>query len=281
MAGREESLTARLLDPIGLRRTTTTLVAPHAGLYYVPDFSDVPVQEPVVFTDTTLPAGGLASTVSDLIRWHAFLLDPDDSILHSDTVEEMRQPQLTVGPHWEGAYGLGVFLLRREGEIWFGHTGGAPGGITGAFSHAGSGTTAIVLTNQSAATDPGAAALDLGAHVLAHDPAPAEPWVPGTTFPAELRDVVGLWFSEGSPAVFAVRQGQLEVRYLRAPESAAPTVFVHESADVYRAKTGLERGERLVLRRRPDGTVWQLNWATYRWTREPLGFAQLNPDAPD
>ena len=272
----EDSLTARLLDPLELRRTTTTLVPPHAGLYYVPEFSDVPIEEPVVFTGSTLPAGGLASTVSDLVRWHAFLMDPDPAILSVDTLEEMRQPQITVDSQWDRAYGLGFDLRRKDGAIWFGHTGGAPGGITGAFSHAESRTTSIVLTNQSAAKDPGGAAVGLGSYVLRNDPAPEDPWVPGAEFPEELRGVVGLWFSEGSPAFFSVRQGRLEVRGPQEPDSTPSTVFVRESEDVYRTTTGSERGERLIVHRRPDGTVWQLNWATYPWTREPLGFGQPN-----
>ncbi len=274
-----DSLTARLLDPLGLSRTSTTLSPPHAGLYYVPPFSDVPITEPLVFTGSTLPAGGLASTLADLVAWHAFLLNPDASILSPDTVEEMRQPQITADPQWEKAYGLGVFLVRRESEIWFGHTGGAPGGISGAFSHADSGTTAVVLTNQTAAKDPAGTALDLGSYVLTHDPAAEDPWVPGTDFPEELRGVVGLWFSEGNPAFFSVRQGRLEVRGPQDPDTVPSVGFIRESADVYRTATGSERGERLVIRRRPDGTVSQLNWATYRWTREPLGFGQPNDES--
>jgi CubicO group peptidase (beta-lactamase class C family) len=276
----EESLRVRLLDPIELTRTSTTLAPPHAGLYFVPEFSDVPITEPLVFTGSTLPAGGLASTVSDLARWHGFLLDPDPAILSADTVEEMCQPQITADPNWERAYGLGIFLRRRGTQIWFGHTGGAPGGITAAFSHAGSGVTAIVLTNQSAAKDPGATAVDLGAHVVDHDLPLETPWVPGSEVPEELRGVLGLWFSEGSPAFFSVRQGQLEVRGRGDADSAPAVVFTRESEDLYRTASGSERGERLVIRRRPDGTVWQLNWATYRWTREPLGFGEPNPGRP-
>ncbi|WP_249009295.1 serine hydrolase [Conexibacter sp. DBS9H8] len=275
-----DSLTERLLDPLGLRRTTTTLVPPHAGLYYVPAFTDVPVPEPLVFTGPTLPAGGLASTLADLVAWHAFLLSPDAAVLSPDSVEEMLAPQLPVDPGGQVAYGLGVFLHRRDGETWFGHTGAAPGGISGVFSHAGSKTTSVLLTNQSAARDPAGTALDLGVRVLAEHPPLPEPWQPGTERPAELAGVLGLWFSEGSPGVFSVAQGQLEFRPGEAHPGEEPTRFAREGEDVYRSVRGLERGERLLIHRRPDGSVWQLNWATYRFTREPLGFAEPNPDAP-
>jgi CubicO group peptidase (beta-lactamase class C family) len=273
-----ESLQRRLLEPLGLTRTTTVLAAPHAGLYYVPEYTDVPVPEPVVFTGPTLPAGGLASTLTDLVAWHAFLLAPEAAVLSPDSVEEMLTPQLPVDTGWQVAYGLGVFLQRRDGETWFGHTGGAPGGISAVYSHAPSKTTAVLLTNQSAARDPAGTALSLGARVLAEHPPLPEPWRPGSERPAELAGILGLWFSEGRPGVFSLRQGELEFRLAEAAPGEEPTRFVREAADRYRSVRGLERGEALLVHRRPDGSVWQLNWATYRFTREPLGFGEPNPD---
>ena len=271
-----DSLQARLLDPLALARTTLTLQPPCAGRYYVPPFTDVPIEEPVIITGSLAPAGGLASTVADLARWHAFLLAPDAAILHPDTAEEMRQPQMSADEATGDGYGLGLYLLRRDGRVWFGHTGGAPGAITAAFTHAESGTTAVVLTNNSVARDPAATAVGLGAHVLAHDPEPPAPWAPGTMVPEELVALLGVWFSEGSAFTFSVREGELEARMAADPDSVAPSRFAADGQDAYRTVSGRERGERLVVRRRDDGSVAQLNWATYRFTREPLGFGQVN-----
>lgn len=269
-----ESLQARLLDPIGLRDTTTALRAPRAGLYYVPPFTDVPVEEPVLFTGILAAAGGLASTVADLVRWHAFLLDPDESVLRRDTVTEMLEPHAVRDERFSGAQGLGFAIMRQDGRTWFGHTGGAPGGITGAFSDRESGVTAVVLMNNSVAKDPAGTAVRLGAEVADHDAAPLEPWAPGRVAPAELLPLVGLWFSEGSPFVFRIREGRLEAVVGGADPATPPSVFEAEGPDAYRTVSGRERGERLTVRRRDDGSVRSLNWATYRFTREPLGFAE-------
>ncbi|MGN6414957.1 serine hydrolase domain-containing protein [Flexivirga sp.] len=273
----EQSLQRRLLDPLELRRTTTSLIAPRAGLYYVPPFTDVPVEEPVLAKNTTDSAGVLASTLADMVRWHGFLLDPDEDILSPDTVEEMRQPQIAADPGWNTAWGLGLELERRDGRIWFGHTGGMPGGITGFFSEAESGTTGAVLMNNSISKDPAGTAIKLGAYALTHDPELPEPWVPGTVEPAALKPLVGQWFSEGAEFTFAIREGKLTARLAGAPADSPVSVFEAEGEDVYRTVSGRERGERLVVRRRDDGSVKQCNWATYRFTREPLGFGQPTP----
>jgi len=273
----EASLQRRLLDPLELRRTTLALTAPRVGLYYVPPFTDVPVEEPVLAKNTTDSAGALASTLSDMVRWHGFLLDPDEAILSPDTVEEMRQPQIAADPGWNTAWGLGLELERRDGRIWFGHTGGMPGGITGFFSEPESGTTGAVLMNNSISKDPAGTAIKLGAYVVDHDPELPEPWHPGTVEPEELKPLVGQWFSEGAEFTFAIAEGKLTAKLATAPASAPLSVFELEGDDVYRTVSGRERGERLVIHRRDDGSVRQFNWATYRFTREPLGFGQPTP----
>jgi CubicO group peptidase (beta-lactamase class C family) len=269
-----ESLRARLLDPLGLQDTTLQLRAPHAGLYYVPPFSDAPIDEPVLFTGILAAAGGLASTVADLVRWHAFLLDPDESVLQRDTVTEMLEPHAIRDEGFSGAQGLGFAIVRREGRTWFGHTGGAPGGITGAYSDRESGLTAVVLMNNSVAKTPEGTAIRLGEAVASQDGPPLEPWVPGPAPTPELVPLTGVWFSEGSAFVFRVRAGRLEAVVGGADPSVPPSVFEPDGTDAFRTVSGRERGERLVVRRREDGSIRLLSWATYRFTREPLGFGQ-------
>jgi CubicO group peptidase (beta-lactamase class C family) len=269
-----ESLRARLLEPIGLRDTTLEPRQPAAGRYYVSPYTDVPVEEPMLFLGILAAAGGLASTVADLARWHGFLLDPDESVLRRDTVTEMLEPLAVRDDRFSAAHGLGFMIVRQGDRTWFGHTGGTPGGITGAFSHRESGTTAVVLMNNTGASDPAGTAIQLGEQVVTRDPAPLEPWTPGTVAPPELLPLVGLWFSEGAPFVFRIREGRLEAVVGGADPTLPPSVFEPEGDDVFRTVSGRERGERLTVRRRADGSVRMLNWATYRFTREPLGFGE-------
>ena len=269
-----ESLQSRLLDPVGLRDTTLQQRAPQAGRYYVPPFSDAPVDEPVLFTGILAAAGGLASTVADLVRWHAFLLDPDEAVLRRDTVTEMLEPHAIRDDRFSGAQGLGFAVVRKDGRTWFGHTGGAPGGITGAYSDRESGLTAVVLMNNSVAKDPEGTAIRLGEEVAAHDaPLPA-PWTPGPAPSAAVQELLGVWFSEGSAFVLRAREGRLEAVVGGADPAVAPSVFEQDGPDSYRTVSGRERGERLVVRRRDDGSIRLLSWATYRFTRQPLGFGE-------
>ncbi|REF29968.1 serine hydrolase domain-containing protein [Calidifontibacter indicus] len=272
--GREwaESLQTRLLDPVGLKRSGLTLTAPHSGQYYVAPFTDVPVREPLLDKGATAAAGALCSTLADMMRWHQFLLDPDEAVLRKDTVAEMLTPQLLVDGSWTGAWGLGFQLVRKDGRTWFGHTGGLPGGITGFFSETTSGVSAGVLNNATNAVAPDATAVALGSLVAERDPALPTPWTPGTTTPDGLTELTGRWFSEGAGFTFVIREGELQARLDRAPDSAPWSRFTQLEPDVYRTVAGREKGERLVVHRHPDGSVRQLNWATYKFTREPLPF---------
>jgi CubicO group peptidase (beta-lactamase class C family) len=275
--GREwaDSLRARILDPLEMRRTTVGFDGAHVNGYYVPPFTDVPVPEPVLDHKALAPCGGLASTAHDLARWSAFVADPVAEVLSPDTLEEMCQPQImTDVQRWQGAIGLGFMLVRDDQKVYVGHTGGMPGHITGLFTHRDTGTGALVLMNTSAAPDPAAFAVELAGHVIDHDPAEPEPWRPGTDLPVELADLVGVWYSEGSPFEFSVREGRLEARAQGLPEHKPSSVFERLEKDLYRTTCGREAGELLRVTRDGDGGVVKMNWATYLVTREPLAFGQ-------
>jgi CubicO group peptidase (beta-lactamase class C family) len=273
----EESLRTRLLEPLGMRRTSNGFDdGPHVTGYYVPPYDDVPRPEPVMDLKGLAPCGGLASTANDLATWSAFVADPGD-LLSADTLEEMCQPQILLNPEsWNAAMGLGFFLIRSPtGRTYVGHTGGMPGHITGVFTHRESGTGGIVLMNNTAPPAPDAFAVELVEHVLEHDPVEEEPWQPGTSVPDELRPILGRWFSEGQPFVFWVEQGELRARIDKpAAANLAPSRFVRIEDDVYRDVSGRERGELLRVTRDADGSVSKLNWATYLFTREPIAFGE-------
>jgi CubicO group peptidase (beta-lactamase class C family) len=273
----EESLRARLLEPLELRRTSVGFDGgPHASGYYVAPFDDVPRPEPVLDLKAMAPCGGLASTADDLVRWSAFVADPDPDVLSPDTLEEMCQPQaLRDVDGWTAGMGLGFFLARSgTGRTWVGHTGGMPGHITGLFTHRESGTGALVLMNGSVTPAPDQLAVRLGDHVVEHDPAEPEPWTAGTELPAELAGLRGVWFLEGSPFVFSVVGGQLQARHQDLPATSPPSVFERVGEDRYRTVQGRERGELLRVTRDDRGTPVKLRWAGYRATREPLAFGE-------
>lgn len=273
----EQSLRSRLLDPLELRRTSVGFDdGARAQGYFVPPYDDVPRAEPFVELRAMAPCGALASTAADLVRWSAFVADPDPAVLSRDTMEEMCQPQVMRDvTGWTGAMGLGFFLARSAaGRTWVGHTGGMPGHVTGVFTHRESGTGALVLMGSSSSPDPTEFALALGEHVVAHDPVEDDPWRPGSEVPAELAPLRGIWFSEGTPFVFSVVGGRLEARHPDLPRHQPSSVFEPIGDDVFRTVQGRERGELLRVTRDADGAPVKLNWATYPVTREPLAFGE-------
>jgi CubicO group peptidase (beta-lactamase class C family) len=270
-----DALQERVLDPLGMRRTTLGLQPPHAQGYYVPPFTDVPAVEPVLDIGALAPAGGLASTIGDLAAWAGFLANPVAEVLSPDTVEEMCQPQIIADLEgWQLAWGLGLMLLRTDAHRYVGHTGAMPGHISGVFADRESGTGAVVLMNSSSAPDPAALCADLATYVLEHEPAEPESWTPGAEVPAELAGILGRWYSEGQGFTFSVRRGTLEARADAAPAQRPPSVFTRLDTDHYRTVSGRETGELLRITRNDDGSVHHMNWATYVFTREPYAFGE-------
>jgi len=270
-----DSLQARILDPLEMRRTTLGPSGSAVAGYYVPPWSDVPVPEPVLDLKALAACGGLASTAADMATWSAFVAKPEADVLAPDTLEEMCEPQIMIDrQRWSGAFGLGFMLMRSGDRTYVGHTGGMPGHITGLFTHRETGTGALVLMNSTAAPDPAMFALQLADHVIDNDPVEPEVWRPGSEVPAELAGILGVWYSEGSPFVFSVRQGQLEARAQALPEHKPSSVFEQVGEDLYRTTRGREAGELLRVTRDAEGVVTKMNWATYLVTRAPLAFGE-------
>lgn len=269
------ALKARVLDRLEMDRTTVGLMGTAVTGYFVPPYTDVPVPEPLVDLKALAPCGGLASTARDMARWSAFVADPVAEVLSPDTVEEMCEPQVMADrERWTGAHGLGFMLVRSGTRVYAGHTGGMPGHVSGVFTDRESGTGAVVLMNSTSAPDPAAFALALADHVVDNDPVDPEPWRPGPAVPQELAELVGLWFSEGTPYAFSVRQGRLEARAQDLPEHKPPSVFERVGEDAYRTISGREAGELLLLDRDDQGRVAAMTWAGYRVTRQPLAFGE-------
>ena len=275
--GREwfDALEARILAPLEMRRTTVGPSGSTVTGYYVPPHSDVPVIEPVLDLKALAACGGLASTADDMARWSAFVASPVAEVLAPDTLEEMCEPQIVIDrERWIGAFGLGFMLIRSGSRTYVGHTGGMPGHITGLFTHRESGTGGLAMMNTTSSPDPAAFAIELADTVLEHDPVLPDAWRPGTSVPDDLVGVLGVWYSEGQPFVFSVRQGRLEARAQALPEHKPSSVFEKVEDDLYRTVAGRENGEMLRITRDAEGTVTKMNWATYLVTRSPLAFGE-------
>jgi CubicO group peptidase (beta-lactamase class C family) len=270
-----ESLRARILDPLEMRRTTVGFSGRHAQGYYVPPWTDVPVPQDQLDLRALDPCGGLASTGADLARWSAFVADPVSEVLAADTVEEMCEPQVVMDrERWTAAMGLGFFLVRSGTRTYVGHTGGMPGHVTAVFTDREAKTGGIALTSSGSTPDIAGFAVALADTVTEHDPVEPEPWRPGRSVPPELADLVGVWYSEGSPFTFTVREDRLEARADGLPGHKPSSRFEQVAPDLFRTVAGRENGEMLRVTRDTEGRVTKMNWATYLVTREPLAFGE-------
>jgi CubicO group peptidase (beta-lactamase class C family) len=270
-----DALRARILDPLEMRRTTVGFSGTQAQGYYVPPFTDVPVPQDALDLKAMNPCGGLASTGNDLATWSAFVADPVSEVLDPGTLEEMCEPQIVMDrERWTAAMGLGFFLTRSGDRTYVGHTGGMPGHITALFTDRESKTGGMALTTSGTTPDIAGFAMTLADLVTDHDPVEPEPWRPGSVVPEELADLVGVWYSEGSPFTFSVREGRLEARAHGLPDHKPSSRFEQVGPDLFRTVAGRERGELLRVSRDDEGRVSKMNWATYLVTREPLAFGE-------
>lgn len=273
----EQALSDRILTPLGLTRTGTSVTSPRAQGYLTEPYADAVRPEPDMDLGAAGPAGQLWSTATDLVRWAAFLADPDPAVLRLETLEEMRQPVVVFDPHaFTLAWGAGLMLWRRGERVHHGHGGAMPGFLAACYAYRDDVERAgvVVLTNTGRAADPEALAGDLLNTALDADPRRKPPWTAGD-LPGELRELLGIWWTEGQEVLVEWREGALTAIVRGAPEKRR-THFTTTGADTWLAVRGREQGERLTVLRE-DGAVTRLLFAGYAYTRDPRTFAELRP----
>ena len=269
----EEALQQRVLDPLGLARTTAVAANPTAVGYFVEPYSDaVQVERDPDFGGAGA-LGKLWSTTRDLARWGAFLAAGDDRVLASSTLEEMAHVRAMVDhERWALAWGTGLALYRSGEHLFVGHGGAMPGHLAGLVVNRKTGIGAAVLTNTGAGATPEKLALDLATAALEALPAPAEAWSPEDAPPAEVEPLLGRWWTEGHETVFAWRKGRLEATLIGGAPGRETSIFEPVGDDLFRCAEGRERGELLRVVRGTDGNVEKLYFATYPLRREPSIF---------
>jgi CubicO group peptidase (beta-lactamase class C family) len=285
----EQALQQRLLDPLGLERTTCLPTAPVARGYSADPYADRLHAEPLFPGNAFAPAAELWTTTGDLARWAAFWADPDPEVLAPTTVAEMTHLHAMADlQQWTLGWGLGLMLHRCGDRLLFGHDGAMPGFLASMVVHRDSGLAVVVLTNTGRSANPGGLALDLAGLVLDEAPDEDRPWAPHSAVPADVEAMLGPWWSEGTEYAVAWRGGEdelvdategghLEITAVDAPVGRPPSVLRREpdrGPDHWRVVSGREQGELLRAVRGPDGSVVRLYWATYPMAREHRAFGQ-------
>jgi CubicO group peptidase (beta-lactamase class C family) len=269
----EEALQERVLDPLGLGRTTPAATPPAARGYFVEPYSDAVRLEPDPDLGGAGALGKLWSTTGDLARWGAFLAAGDDRVLEASTLEEMAHVRAMVDHDgWKLAWGTGLELYRRDDHVFVGHGGAMPGHLACLVVNRKTKIGAAVLTNTGAGASPEKLAVDLAVAAIAALPHASDAWQPGEAAPQEIEPLLGRWWVEGSEMVFAWRHGRLEAKLVDGPPGRETSYFAPEGEDRFRSVEGRERGELLRVVRDADGGIEKLYFATYPLRREPSTF---------
>ena len=274
-----EAVQRRLLDPLGLVRTSLAPRAPHAAGWAVHPHADVLLPEPASDTGAMGPAGQLWSTAADLGRWAAFLGGDTGDVLHADTLEEMCQPaSVADGPAWTTASGLGLQLRRVEGRRLVGHGGSMPGFLAALWVEPETGDGAVALANATSGVPVGALADDLLRVLREEEPPLPKPWRPSAVAP-DLLDLTGTWYWGVTPATLSVEGAD----GLRLSDLAGGrwSRFRRSDPDTFVGQDDYYAGERLRLVRDATGAVSHLDLTTFVLTRQPYAPATVVPGGVD
>ncbi|KOX38648.1 MULTISPECIES: serine hydrolase domain-containing protein [unclassified Streptomyces] len=279
----EEALRREVLEPLGMDRTTVDPVAPHAGGWAVHPWADVMLPEPSEDLGLMAPAGQLWSTAADLARFAAFLAEGHEGVLGAASVAEMRAPASPAGEgEWEGGYGLGLQLLRRDGRTLIGHTGSLPGFVACLWVSVEDGLAGIALSNATSGPLAAAVAADLVRIVAEAEPRFPEPWrpLPEAEVDEELLALTGPWY--WGTYAYGLRLGPERGVVLEPLRGAGRRArFRALPGGGWVGLNGYYEGETLRAVRRPDGSVSHLDLGSFVFTREPYEPGDAVPGGVD
>ncbi|MGB3441699.1 MAG: serine hydrolase domain-containing protein [Actinophytocola sp.] len=270
-----DALRTEILAPLEMDRTTPMPEAPHALGWAVHPHADVLLPEPTPDAGAMAPAGQLWSTATDLSRWLRFIAGDSGTVLHPDTVDEMRAPAAVEdGAAWTTGYGLGFQTWRDGGRRLAGHGGSMPGFLASVVVDPATTTGALALTNATSGVGASALTTDLLKLVDDYEPALPAEWRPLSDVSPELLSLTGSWY--WGPMTFVLRLlsgGWVDLRPVSG--NGRGSRFRPTGDGTWLGLDGYYAGETLRLHHHADGAVSHLDLATFIFTRTPY-----DPKAP-
>jgi CubicO group peptidase (beta-lactamase class C family) len=264
--GWAEVVRDEVLEPLGMTRTTPRPSGAAAQGCAVHPWADVLLPEPEHDAGVMAAAGQLWATLADLGRFAAFLLGDTADVLSPATLEEMTVPAGVdaSAPGWS-AYGLGLQVLRVDGQVLVGHGGSMPGFLAGVLVDRAEQTGAVMLANTTSGLDP--LVPGLLADLRAAEPRVVEPWTPSP--PAAPLEFLGVWYWGPAPHVLRAQPGGLLHLGPLPGRPGRASRFAARPDGTWTGLDGYYAGE--TLRIAPD----HLDLATFVFTRAPY-----DPEAP-
>ncbi len=264
----------RILQPLGMSRTSYLAQSPSATGYSVHQFAGTLTEEPAQDTGAMAPAGQLWSTVTDMATYARFLLEGHEDVLPLSTLNKMCTPQSgSLVGGLSGGYGLGLRLVAGGSGTLAGHTGSMPGFLAGLFVDRERQSAAVCLANGTAGLRCEGLSLDLLEELERSEPTVVPAWSPTPQVPDAVREVLGVWHWGNTAYGFSFDGAEVAVSPLRS--GAVVHRFRLGEDGSFVGTAGYHHGERLHVVRDPDGRVNHLLCATFVYTRMPY-----DPAAP-
>ncbi|WP_433378078.1 serine hydrolase domain-containing protein [Actinoplanes sp. CA-142083] len=261
----------RVLDPLGMKRTTYSPMEPFARGYVVHALDGSLHEEPRFDSGAMAPAGQLWSTVTDMAKWAAFLTDPAPTVLPRETVDEMCAPVVISDlESWTGGYGLGLQLFRSGERVFVGHGGSMPGYIAQLTVHRRTRLGVIAFANSYGLTNTHIRDVALTALNAALDgePETPQPWQPTAQPTGEAAELTGRWWWMGREYEISAAGDAAE---MTGPNHWSR--FSREAPDRWRGTAGENEGEVLQVLRDADGKAAKLDIASFVFSRNPYDLA--------
>ncbi|WP_249998027.1 serine hydrolase domain-containing protein [Actinoplanes sp. M2I2] len=261
----------RVLDPLGMKRTTYSPVEPYARGYVVHALDSSLHEEPRLDSGAMAPAGQLWSTLTDMAKWAAFWTDPAPTVLARETVDEMCAPVVISDlESWTEGHGLGPHLYRVGERVFVGHGGSMPGYVAQFAVHRRSRLGVVVFANAYGLTGTTIKDVALAALAVAveAEPATPAPWMPPAPPTGEAATLVGRWWWMGREFEITPYGDSL---LMTGPNHRSR--FTREAPDHWRGIEGDNEGEILHLLRDDEGQVQAIDIATFVFKRDPAHLA--------
>ena len=261
----------RILDPLGMARTTYLATGVAAQGFSVDPYAGTLLEEPATDTGAMAPAGQLWSTITDLGRYTAFLLDGHPDVLSTRELGAAFTPQSGDPDDGLGyAHGLGFAMYRGGSGTLVGHTGSMPGFLASCLVDRKHRTGAVTLANATTGVAPAELATELLEELERTSPSLPPAWVPSSPPPAVVAEVLGVWHWGNTQMVFGWEGDEVVVR-----RQGVEKHRFRRDGDRLVGTTGYHAGEELRVGRDTEGSITHLDIATFIHTRTPY-----DPRAP-